>query len=235
MSIVGRSPLFVPTQLPGCVLWVRADQGVTVSAGGGVSQWNDLSVRGNNLTQATLSKQPTYNASDPSYNGQPTLSFLAANSQVIVSPTVSQVQPATYVYCCEVTNANGSLLDSTTATTNNIYFAPYTRLYAGSSGGLDDSSGPGFATQNIGAAIFNGASSSVYTLSTGLRQLTGGAMSGGSAATFALGGGAGGSGDPSMTGKIAEFMAFNRILNTNELLMIFRYMAARYNPGLIGF
>jgi hypothetical protein len=59
MSVQGRQPLFVPTQLGGLVLWLRADQGVTCVAGNQVSQWNDMSGLGNNVTQGTGAQQLT--------------------------------------------------------------------------------------------------------------------------------------------------------------------------------
>jgi hypothetical protein len=51
---------FLPTSLPGCVLWLRADLGITI--GTGVSAWADQSGNGNGVTQATGANQPTVNA-----------------------------------------------------------------------------------------------------------------------------------------------------------------------------
>ena len=45
-----HSGAFVPTQLSGCQLWLRADEGVTLSSGL-VSAWADQSGNGNNASQ----------------------------------------------------------------------------------------------------------------------------------------------------------------------------------------
>lgn len=50
---------FVPTHLPGCELWLdAADTDTITSSSGGVSQWNDKSGFGRNVSQATSSAQP---------------------------------------------------------------------------------------------------------------------------------------------------------------------------------
>jgi hypothetical protein len=47
-----RTTFFTPSQLPGCVLWLRSDLGVTGSpvASGSISAWSDQSGQGNNAT-----------------------------------------------------------------------------------------------------------------------------------------------------------------------------------------
>ncbi len=55
-----------PTDISGCVLWLRSDLGVTQS-GGLVSQWADQSGNNNHLTQTVEAKKPIYTAGSPSY------------------------------------------------------------------------------------------------------------------------------------------------------------------------
>lgn len=64
---------FYPTDLSGCVLWLRADLGVTDAGGGAVSAWADQSGTGNDVVQATGTKQPTLVGAY--VNGQPAISF----------------------------------------------------------------------------------------------------------------------------------------------------------------
>jgi hypothetical protein len=75
---------FLPTQVNGCVLWLRADQGITFGSGSlGVQAWADLSGNGNDFSNATLANQPNWLPSS-TINGQPavqgngTSSFLQA-------------------------------------------------------------------------------------------------------------------------------------------------------------
>jgi hypothetical protein len=63
---------FIPPLLPGCVLWLRADLGVTLNAGN-VSAWADQSGLGNDVTQATAADQPLLVAS--AQNGRPGVRF----------------------------------------------------------------------------------------------------------------------------------------------------------------
>lgn len=56
----GSAP-FVPRDLSGCRLWLRADRGV-LSDVNGVSQWTDLSGLGNHFTQSVNANKPTLNA-----------------------------------------------------------------------------------------------------------------------------------------------------------------------------
>lgn len=66
-------PAFVPTQLPGCVLWLRADLGITQATG--VSIWADQSPNGNNFTQSTGANQPGYNTTGNARGTGPALTF----------------------------------------------------------------------------------------------------------------------------------------------------------------
>lgn len=66
----GRRAL-LPRDVPGCLLWLRADLGVTI--GTGVATWADQSGNGHNATQATGSKQPIRNATDADFAGLPSL------------------------------------------------------------------------------------------------------------------------------------------------------------------
>jgi hypothetical protein len=53
---------FIPTQVSGCVLWLRADLGISLNSSN-VSAWADQSGSGNSVAQTTGATQPTYNGS----------------------------------------------------------------------------------------------------------------------------------------------------------------------------
>ncbi len=66
-----------PARLPGCVLWLRADLGVTLQGSNAVSNWADQSGNGNDASQAGPGQQPIWTPN--SVNGLPTINFDGAN------------------------------------------------------------------------------------------------------------------------------------------------------------
>lgn len=82
---------FVPTDIAGNVLWLRADLGITI--GTGVSTWADQSGNSANATQATGSKQPT--VASAQINGRDALHFVAASSQYMTGSFASSITTAT--------------------------------------------------------------------------------------------------------------------------------------------
>lgn len=73
---------WIPTNVAGCQLWLRADLGITI--GTGVSQWNDQSGNSNNVSQGTGVSQPTL-SSNGAPNGWPCLTF---SSQFLSTSTI---------------------------------------------------------------------------------------------------------------------------------------------------
>lgn len=64
---------FVPTDIAGCVLWLRADGITGLSDGDAVTTWPDESGEGNDATQATTAKKPSYETGV--LNGLPVVRF----------------------------------------------------------------------------------------------------------------------------------------------------------------
>lgn len=57
----GITSRFLPIQLSGCALWLRADLGVTLN-GSTVSAWANQGTAGGSVTQGTAASQPTWSA-----------------------------------------------------------------------------------------------------------------------------------------------------------------------------
>lgn len=115
-----------------CVLLLDASLGVTTS-GGTVSAWADQSSSTCNVTQATPSKQPTYNATDASYGNQTTFSFTAANLQKLVSSVnIALAQPCTWYIVGECNSAVGGFVDGVQAIYGNGNSPRQLGMYAGS-------------------------------------------------------------------------------------------------------
>jgi len=64
---------WLPTDIAGCVLWLRSDLGITKDGSDRVSQWADQSGQNNHASQATEAKQPVWTADQ--YQGLPGLYF----------------------------------------------------------------------------------------------------------------------------------------------------------------
>ena len=59
-------PIFTPTQISGCLLWVdAADPSTITHSSGSVSQWDDKSGNNHHLTQSTSAYEPTYSSVIP--------------------------------------------------------------------------------------------------------------------------------------------------------------------------
>lgn len=153
---------FVPTKLSGCVLWLRADLGVTLN-GSNVSAWADQSGNGRDLAQATTTKQPPYSTS-----GGP-------NSTPMVGPfdgvddflraTFTQAQPI-HRWVVAIVNATPvageTCMDGATGNTARFLSAGVTTtasINAGSS--LAQSPTADISAFQICELQFNGASSSL--------------------------------------------------------------------------
>lgn len=224
----GGALAFTPKSLPGLVAWYRADLGVTVATG--VSSWADQSGTGDankNLTQATGTKQPTLNTADAAYNNQPTLSFARASVQALHSGTWSaaQAQPSTtfIVGNDDGTATNQFYCDGNAAATQVLgnNGAGNYQAYAGTTlaGGTPSSS------PRILAAVFNGASSSLF-ISAKTAVATGNA--GATGLTGFTAGAAGDSVSNTLNGKIAEIIIYSGALSAAQIAQVLTYLGARY-------
>lgn len=71
-----------PSELPGLILWMRADAGVTKDAEGRVSAVKDQSGKGNDFIQTDVKLQPLLVKAD---NGQPVLRFDGADDALFLA------------------------------------------------------------------------------------------------------------------------------------------------------
>ncbi len=73
--VYGQRPWygFVPTDIAGCQLWLKADAGITKDGSNYVSKWADQSGNGNDAVQAVGSAQPLW--VDGILNSKPVISF----------------------------------------------------------------------------------------------------------------------------------------------------------------
>lgn len=224
-----RQSFFVPTQLSGCVLWLRADLGITLQTG--VKQWNNQ--QGDttkNLIQNTTGDQPGYTASDGNYNGQASLSFNGSTTYMSASAWSGTVgYPNTYIFIAH--NNGGSsgtaqyIMDGATNTdgepvwytqsTSQITFASLTLTQAWTS----PAAVMGEVTNTSSSHLYFNNFTSPAVTGTGagaLHSMTFGEHS------IAFGGG------NNWNGYAAEVIAFSRLLTQPEKNQLRNYLNARY-------
>lgn len=231
----GGSSAFSPTTLGGLQLWLRGDKGTTIATG--VSTWADQSVGGNNATQATGAKQPTYATPLLSSDGTKALQL----DQQIVTGAMTLAVDFKFD---SVPVGIVSLLTLTMSATKTFFElvcvptgAPYTKLTwigkvqastagVGFTPTLDTSNHRLIITYTGGTntdtaqytALFDGASQTVSASSNIARTATDlGSLFARLDSTGAVSSGA--------TMSMRELVLCNRVLSTTEIAQLDSYMA----------
>jgi len=93
-----RTSYFTPTQLSGCLLWLRADLGMTLS-GTFASGWADQSGNRNNASQGTPANQPPYVQN--AMNGWPALQGNGSSNWDIPTSSFTLGTDATLIAACQ--------------------------------------------------------------------------------------------------------------------------------------
>lgn len=86
LGLTGIRKTFAPTDITGCVLWLRSDLGITLN-GSTVSAWADQSSNANTAIQGTAANQPAYNAA--AINGNYELAFDGTNDHLAITPAAA--------------------------------------------------------------------------------------------------------------------------------------------------
>jgi len=225
ISIPGTSGLvqaaFSPLDLSP-VLWLdAADTSTITEVGGAVSQWDDKSGNGYDVTQGTAANQPT--SGTRTLNSLNVLDF-DGNDLLIktTSPTLTQPNTVFFVAELDTTGANRTLLDGAGGAGRNIVRATSLNnwaIYAATfvTGGTSDTD------PHIFRAVFDGASSSLHV--DAVSTLTGdpGAQS---LVGFAIG--ATYSATNGWDGAIAEVIIVDGTLTAGEIADTESYLANKW-------
>lgn len=102
---------FVPTDIAGCQLWLKADAGIIKDGSNYVSQWDDQSGNNNHAVQATAINQPLFVNS--AYNGLPSIRFNGMSnfmSGIVDAPINEQLSVFFVAKQYDNTLNNGALL-----------------------------------------------------------------------------------------------------------------------------
>jgi hypothetical protein len=222
-------PSFTPASIAGLVGWYDAALGVALN-GSTVSAWGDQSSNGNNLSQGTQAKQPSYNATGGPNNGP----YLGASGGQAILRSFTLAQPYE-VFVIASTNwvASGAaqcMFDGRTLNGGKLEFNQLggnaLAIYAGTNGTvfLANASMPTpYTAWRSYDAQFNGASTQ-FTMS-GAASTVGnaGANTPGGITLFSEGNG---SANP-FSGGIAFVAIYSNVLASSDRANLLAYMAAK--------
>jgi hypothetical protein len=99
--------VFKPTDIPGCVLWLNSDSGITKDGSDNISLWSDQSGSHNDFSQSNVLNQPLFVSNQ--LNGHPVLRFNGSSDQLINS-SLSLSQPYTIFIVAEHNPSNSTYL-----------------------------------------------------------------------------------------------------------------------------
>jgi hypothetical protein len=226
-AATGNQSTFLPTNISGCVEWLRSDLGITLN-GSTVSAWADQSGNGNNVTQGTALKQPGYSASGGALGNAYT--SWTSNSAQILKGTLAATLNTAYEYFF--------IADYDGAGTDNYgldFGANFSAVNNTGSGGVWSPGQAASAINFSGVAtnvphIINyqaGVASSAATIDGG-SPLTNGAAPSSGLTSIQIGSYGGDLGAFGWGGKIYEVIVYNRALTSGERTQINNYAVSRY-------
>jgi len=216
----GGAAAFSPASIPGLQLWLDASQIVGLNDGDVVTTWQDLSGNGNDVTQTTGSRQPTYQTNE--VNGKPCVRFDGVDD-FLRCTTFSQAQPLTVLVVSKLTGSTGQkrMFDGNTSRfLIGLQLGANLIFYAG--GEINYADAPPWPWRYY-TGIFHGSSSSQYRNGTLLGN--------GNPGTWSLDDlmvGAGVFGFEPWEGDIAELIIYDSSLSAGNLALLHSYIASKY-------
>lgn len=220
-------PAFVPSDLPGLALWLRADKGV-VGADGGVAvlSWLDQSGSGHDVTAPSAPAWPTLEPSNATFGGMPTMRFQTGTQMLQAPASWHQAQPYSILF---VASAVGQLylFDSNDALNRAslLVVQPMStvRLYTNSKGQQPSDGGPSISAPAVVVAVFAGPNSALY--SNGVKVWSGDM---GNDQNWGVTLGNTQTGGYPLQGSIAEVALWASALDATSVTKLDAYSKARY-------
>lgn len=221
-----KNALFSPSSISGLQIWHRSDS--VVLSGSNVTQWNDLSGNSRHAQVINSSTSPTYNASDSSFNDNPSITFGTSAQMRFEYSGLSITSTAwTFIFVCKPNTNSGTdtLFDSQSGRLSCYSMHPTTSSYAYFDG----------AVQGVGGTVSTTTKILEYSLNSvaNVGELFIDGVSTGVTDTYAsknIGGAVGLGGRPNalggtnvFDGKMAEVIIYNKILTSNERAQLLGY------------
>jgi len=202
------------------ILWLKSSDGITKDGSDKVSAWADQSGTGNNLVEATGSKQPLW--VDNQLGGYPSVQFDGTNDRLVKAwAGGTKSQPITYCIVAEWASGGGYIKGGTSGTRNFIIDGG-TSFNNGATTDLSGGTIPSGYFDSVHE--FNGTSSEIWV--NGSSVLAGNTgTSGTTGISLAARYNDSNHGDP----KIVEFIVYNKVLTSGELADLTAYFVERYS------
>jgi hypothetical protein len=230
-SVMSSSPGTDPTTLSNLIAQFRADS-LSLSDGTSVASWVPAAgVEAAAAANGTPANQPVYHTNQIS--GKPAVVFTAASSQQLDTGAWGTARPVpNTVFVVGKLNASGT--GNLFSGRNGVY------NYMGTTTGTNVAIGAGAITEmsatitsgyHVFAAVYNGASSSIYVDSK--TPITGTTGTGASASLPGLHLGSSSTGGGSyLDGAIAELIVYNRALSTSEINGVLTWLGSKYGISI---
>jgi len=217
---------FVPTDIAGCKLWLKADAGITKDGSNYVSQWADQSGNNNHAVQATGSAQPLW--VDNQLNGKPALYFDGTLKYLIASE-LDLSQPIHIAIILKKTLTdyahNRYIVDGVSVNHMALYdCGDSVAMYAGASGPSKAISDDVFI---LIESVFNGANSNISV--NGGVKATGNAGNIGSTGGIIIGAAYGYNYTNSLNGQISEIVMYDNVITDANRMFLGNYFNTKYN------
>ena len=228
--VANRARYFAPTDLGGCLVWLRADLGVTFT-GTAASAWADQSGTAHDASQATGANQPTFSAT--AMNGFPAIVGDGA-TRYMKTAAFTIGSAATLIAAVQPAGTMTSYARILEQQYNATYFLGLDTTQAHYKLIVDNAVAPYGAAH--GGTVTNGANAivtGVYSSPTGTLYVNGSAVGSDSftapgASSLPLWIMQAFSGNALWNGYLAEAIVFNRALTSAELARVHRYLGNRY-------
>jgi hypothetical protein len=225
--VVSCEPTWSPLVMPGLALWLRADQGVSLSSSS-VQSWSDLSGTGGGTGSAVVFTQYagtglTFNARDSTLGNQPSIANSSGNSSLYNAATYSQPDTI-YVVCyySSVSSTAGPIGSDTSSQRIEINSPDFAMAAANALTGTTADT-----NAHVHCCTFNGASSAYYLDSSATAIISGNVGAGSMAKPLIFENSQG----FFMTGAIAEIIIFNQAHTQQQRQQVMQYLGQRYGQA----
>jgi hypothetical protein len=208
----------VPTDIPGCKSWLKADS-LVANDGDAIQTWTDSSGAGTSPTQATVGKRPLYKTNI--VNGKPVLRFDGVDDFLKVAFTLNQPHTRLVVYKL-LGSANQASFDGNTSNTA-LLLNRNTSTVAIFGGSVDLTANVTATAFHVIAGVYNGAGSKI--------SVDGGTPVTGNPGSSAAGGisiGAYPDGTFPSNIDVAEVLEFDSALSDAQVLQLHTYLGDKY-------
>ncbi len=217
----------VPTNIPGCQVWFRADDGVLTNESGSVTNWLDRSGNGRNALNATAAEQPIVQPN--ALNSLPAVRFDGAGDRLFYNGTFLAGTDYT-IFIVEGrldTSVNWILRGSAGSPDINhnliIGYRDNTTFTHAQYGNDYDMTVAGFTAQEFNVFTVDSGVSAKHTWRNGALL---GSRNDSTKLVSYNGATIGGQG--AYTGDIAEVIIYNRTLNAVEMAAVHLYLEEKY-------